>query len=220
MTRSAPAVRADEQCEGEGLGAGLGEHPNQGDIDQKVAVDAARRNRHVQLQLIPHARRIIFAVTTSESGTRVIHAQPIASKKWRERRLWDLLTLISGHFEGFCLNNFWISMPERSLSRQRMDGFNRVAFRRKERSLDIAHPAEAGECWSTSDQTTFQCLHFSHLHLWSAAATMTLKFILSVSGWFSVAVTFDMIWDMIRYEDSLESDNCYYFFLVSEKIDN
>lgn len=48
---------------------------------------------------------------------------------------------------------FGISMLERSLPDRRMDSFSRVAFRRKQRSMDVSEAEEAGECrgsaWTT-----------------------------------------------------------------------
>lgn len=50
---------------------------------------------------------------------------------------------------------FGISMLERSLRDSRMDSFSRVAFRRKQRSMDVHEAEEAGECRGESSGRRF-----------------------------------------------------------------
>lgn len=72
---------------------------------------------------------------------------------WRHSVAAPLISDFSGDFDEFVcfifIFNRSLSMPELSLSHtDRMEGFNRVAFRRKQHSLDRSHPVEAGECCS------------------------------------------------------------------------
>lgn len=67
------------------------------------------------------------------------------------RDLWTFFHLLFFFMIFFSIFNWSPLMLELSLSRvDRMEGFNRVAFRRKQHSLDGSHPAEAGECCSAT----------------------------------------------------------------------